>query len=240
MNGNPRLRAAFYASAVAIAFVCLAGGVALLKPALTLRYLTAWGGFIIPAMAVFAEATLERMNLRSEMTTIIVIFCFIVDAAAALASPYHPGEWRAPGTYVQSISECRNSIIPVALLTFVPGDEKEMSKWSDMFAFYAGNPGRFVPASAANLDRAAAQSCPIRLWAAHLRPRYLSNEVLSAFAKTCQREDVDVLKFDRGYLFIASSNHAASVRWSGSRTSCQNLLNELHVRQPNGSTANFR
>lgn len=232
LYGNSHLRAAFYALALAIAFICLAGGFALLKPVLTLRYVTAWAGFIIPAMAVIAEAAIKEMRLRSEkLATTIVIFCFIVDTAAALASPYHPGEWRAAGTYVQSIPECRSSIIPVALLTFVPPDEKEMSKWSDMFAFYAGNPDRFVPANAANLDRAATQSCPIRLWAAHLRPRYLSNEVLSAFAKTCQREDVDVLKFDRGYLFVATSSHAASVRWSGSRTTCPDLMNELHVRQ---------
>jgi hypothetical protein len=241
LYGNSHLRAAFYALALATVFVCIVGGFSLLKPVLTLRYLTAWAGFIIPAMAVIAEATIEQMSLRSKKLAIpIVLICVAVDTAAALASPYHPGEWRAAGTFVQSIPECRNSIIPVALLTFVPQDAEEMSKWSDMFAFYAGEPDRFVPANAANLDRAVSQPCPIRLWAAHLRPQYLSNEVLSAFAKTCQREDVDVLKFDRGYLFVAASNHAASVRWTGSRTTCPNLMNELRAIRPGGSTANSR
>ena len=238
---DTHLRAAIYALALATVFVCLVGGFSLLKPVLTLRYLTAWAGFIIPAMAVIAEATIEQMSLRSKKLAIpIVLICVGVDTAAALASPYHPGEWRAAGTFVQSIPECRNSIIPVALLTFVPQDAEEMSKWSDMFAFYAGEPNRFVPANAANLDREVSQPCPIRLWAAHLRPRYLSNAVLSALAKTCQREDVDVLKFDRGYLFVAASNHAASVRWSGSRTTCPNLMNELRAIRPGGSKANSR
>ena len=230
LYGNPHLRPAFYALALAIIFACLVGAFALLKPVLTLRYLTAWAGFVIPPMAVIADAAIDEKVLGSgKLAIAVVLICITVDTLLAASSPYHPGEWRAAGTYVQSIPECRNSIIPVALLTFVPQDDEEMSKWSGMFAFYAGDPDRFVPANAANLDRAASEPCPIRLWAAHLRPRYLSSEVLSAFAMTCERENVEVLKFDRGYLFVSASNHAASIRWSGSRTTCPNLMKELHV-----------
>jgi hypothetical protein len=43
-----------------------------------------------------------------------------------------------------------------------------MKRFASAFAWYAGNVDRFIPATEANLDKAAMQACPIRLWLGHL------------------------------------------------------------------------
>jgi uncharacterized membrane protein len=227
--GDPVLRPAFYALGAACIFVALAGVIAAVKPFLTLRYLATWAGFMIPATALLLEAVLQRSNFRlARYATISIVVCFAVDTAAAMISPHHQGDWRTPGNYVKSIPECRDATIPVALLTFVPA-ENEIKTWSYFFAWYADNADRFVPATEVNLDRAATQACPVRLWLGAIRPRYLSNEVLIAVARTCDRDPIDAFEFDSGYLFVAHSDRAP--QWRGSRTSCPNVMDQLRVEQ---------
>jgi hypothetical protein len=96
-----------------------------------------------------------------------------------------------------------------------------------MFAWYAGNADRFVPANAANIDRAASQSCPIRLWAGHLSPRYLSPAAKDALTKACQDGTVEVLTFDGGYLFVDASDREALNHWTGSRSTCSAMEQSL-------------
>jgi hypothetical protein len=227
--GNPVLRPAFYALGAACIFVAVVSVMATVKPFLTLRYLAAWAGFMIPATALLVESVWQQSNLRlARYATIAIVACFVVDTAAAMISPHHQGDWRTPGNYVKSILECRDATIPIALLTFVPA-EKEIKTWSYFFAWYADNADRFVPATEANLDRAATQACPVRLWLGHIRPRYLSNEVLTAVATTCDRGAIDALEFDSGYLFVAHSDRMP--QWAGSRTTCPKVMDELRVEQ---------
>jgi hypothetical protein len=230
LSVEPLLRPAFYALATSFAFLFLVYAVSVLKPVLTIRYLTAWVGFLIPAMALIAARAISDLDhFREKVVIYAVVVCLIADTAAALITPHHLGAWRAPGLYVQSLPSCRSAIIPVALLTFVP-PENEIGAWAHMFAWYAGESDRFVAATDGNLDRAAAQPCPIRLWAAHLRPRYLSPEVQKAFLKTCQHEAVEILSFDSGYLFVAASDHDALSHWTGSRSTCAAVNRELFSR----------
>ena len=225
---DPILRPALYALGAAFAFVVLAFGIAAAKPFLTIRYLATWAGFMVPATAAILDVALKRTELRFvRFATIAVTLCFVVDTAAAW--PHQLGEWRLPGYYVSSIPECRVATIPVGLLDFVPTDN-QMKRFASAFAWYAGNVDRFVPATEANLDRAAMQPCPIRLWLGHLKPpRFLSDEVLTAIAKTCRRGALDVLQFDLGYLFVTPSDRAPP--WAGSRTTCSAVMDELQVSQ---------
>jgi len=199
--GDPVLRPPLYIFGAAFVFIVLVFGIAAVKPFLTLRYLATWAGFMVPATAVILDAAIKQADRRLvRFATIAVILSFVVDTAAAW--PHHLGEWRMPGYYVRSIPECRVATIPVALLDFVPPDN-QMKRFASPFAWYAGNVGRFIPATEANLDKAAMQACPIRLWLGHLKsPRFLSNEVLAAIAKTCRSGAVDVLEFDFGYLVV--------------------------------------
>ena len=221
---EPLLRPAIYALATAFAFLLLAFVFSMLKPVLTLRYLAAWVGFLIPATAfVAAWAISELSQSWKKVAVFAVIPCLIADTAAALATPHHPGAWREPGLYVRSLPSCRSTVIPVVLLTFVPAE----GAWADMFAWYAGGPDRFVPATEENLNRAAAQSCPVRLWAAHLIPRYLSPAVQNAFVKSCQDNAVEVLTFDGGYLFVDAADREALSHWTGSRSTCAAVKQSL-------------
>ena len=225
---DPVLRPAFFALGAAFAFAILAFGIAAVKPFLTVRYLSTWAGFMVPAVATIIDVALKRTELRVvRFATIAVALCFVIDTAAAW--PRGLGEWRAPGYYVSSIPECRGATIPVALLDFVPNDA-QMKRFAIAFAYYAGNGDRFVPANQANLERLAMQPCPIRLWLGHLKaPRFLSDEVLAAIAKVCGSDAVDVLEFDLGFLFVSPSNRAPPM--AGSHTTCSAVMDEFQVNQ---------
>ena len=104
-----------------------------------------------------------------------------------------------------------------------------MKRFASAFAWYAGNADRFIPATEANLEKTATQACPIRLWLGHLKLRSLSNEVLTAIAKTCSRDAIDVFEFNDGYLFVTPSDRAPP--WTKSRTTCSGVMDKLQVRQ---------
>ena len=58
-------------------------GIAAVKPFLTLRYLAAWAGFMIPATAVILDVALKSAGLRlARFMTVAVILCFALDTAA--------------------------------------------------------------------------------------------------------------------------------------------------------------
>jgi hypothetical protein len=227
MSFEPLLRPAIYAFATAIAFLVLGFAFSMLKPVLTIRYLTAWTGFLIPATALVASWAIAQLgHFWQKVLLFGAIPCLIANTALALVIPHHTGAWREPGLYVHSLAACREAQIPVVILSFVPPDD-DIKSWASMFAWYAGEPDRFVPATEENIGRAATQPCPIRLWAANLVPRYFSPAVKLAFAKACKNDAVEVLRFDSGYLFVSASDHQALSRWTGERSTCGQLQTEI-------------
>jgi hypothetical protein len=220
---DPKLRPAVYALGTALTFLLLAVAIALVKPVLVLRYLATCAGFMLPAATMIAEVAVANVSPRpARFAFAVVVAFFLADTVAAIALPVRGGNWRAPGRYVQSIPGCRNSIIPVLVGSVAPSDVKV---FSFMFAWYAGNRDRFVPATEQNLDENATLPCPIRLWAVHQGD--FSQASFDAVARTCRRQATDVLKFDGGYLLVAASDATAADRWTGARTSCSEQIDKM-------------
>lgn len=219
------LTPAFYALGAVFLFVAFAYGVCVVKPFIVLRYLCTWVGFFLVPAVFVATYALEALKLDGASALAMLIgTSFVGDTLLMSVTPHTTGPWREAGLFVQGIPACRDATIPFTVLSFVPKGN-DLEAYSRMFAWHAGgDPHRFVGAEPASLDRAAAQSCPIRLWAANMRPQYLEPEVKDAFERTCAHEPISVLSYERGYLFVPSSDVQTIAEWKGAQSSCAEAL----------------
>lgn len=217
--GAPEGRPARVLFAVAVALVAVMFTGALARPFFVTRYLSAFAGFLVLPSAWVAASLFQAEGRRpgplfSGLTMAAGIAC-------ALIVPHASGDWRTPGRFIAGIPRCQGAAIPIAILTQTPPAD-EMDRWDLMFRWYAGSDKRFVPATTAAVAATEGSPCPVRLWAAQLQERYLSSEVKQAMALACHSPSgsVDVLPFDKGYLFIRREEPPLSRSWPGRPLAC--------------------
>jgi hypothetical protein len=215
-----QIRASLLWLATIVAFLATALVVAMIKPFLMPRYLTAVCSALAAPATILIYAALPRLaasfDASSTRRYALASGAFVIGVAMAnFTATSGRGDFKTANDAIASLPVCRDAEIPFVIDAIVP---EAPGPWAPMFEWYGPNQ-QYSPASAETLARVRDQACPVRLWLAQYEPRYLSTEATEAVHTACEGNRI-ALSLAHGFLIVDGDAQDLIDAWRGGKRAC--------------------